>query len=245
VAMGSARRSIGRAAILFAAAAVAACGGDYGGDLGGGPDPAALSAARAQPSGDGQSGTAGQDLATPLRIVVVRGGTPAAGEAVTWSATGTGATLTPGVATTDADGISTSIWHLGSEVGTQSAQATVTGADGSPVTFTATAAAPGGGGGGGGGGGSNAVEIQLRSDGGNRFEPANVTIPVGTTVTWTWVGGFHDVTPGGTPGFTGSGQPVSSPHTFSQRFNAPGTYLYFCTVHGTPTSGMHGTIVVQ
>jgi plastocyanin len=87
--------------------------------------------------------------------------------------------------------------------------------------------------------------IQLRSDGGNRFDPANVTIPAGTTITWTWVSGFHDVTPGGTPGFTGSGQPVSAPHTFSQTFTTPGTYLFFCTVHGTPTSGMHGTIVVQ
>jgi plastocyanin len=124
-------------------------------------------------------------------------------------------------------------------VGAQHAEAAVTGADGSPVPFTATAVAPGGG------GGPSPVSIQLRSDGGNRFEPANVTIAAGTTVTWTWVGGIHNVTPAGAPTFTGSGSPVSAPHTFSQTFSSPGTYLYFCEVHGTATSGMRGTIVVQ
>jgi plastocyanin len=238
-------RSIGRMAVLLAAAGLTACGSN-GSDLGGGgPDPSALSAARSQPSGDGQSGTAGQDLANPLRIVVLRGAMPAAGAVVTWSATGTGASMTPNVETTGPDGISTSMWHLGTDVGTQQAQAAVTGADGSPVPFTATAVAPGGGGG-GGGGGSSPVTIQLRDDGGNnRFEPANVTIPVGTTVTWDWVGGIHNVMPTGNPVFTGSGNPVSAPHTFSQTFSTPGTYLYFCVVHGSPSGGMRGTIVVQ
>jgi plastocyanin len=105
------------------------------------------------------------------------------------------------------------------------------------VRFTATAVGPGSG--------PAPVGIELRSDGSNRFEPANVTIPVGTTVTWTWVGGFHDVTPNGNPGFTGSGQPVPAPHTFSQTFNTAGTYLYFCSVHGSPSAGMRGTIEVR
>ena len=238
--MVGASRNIGRTAVLLAAAALAACGSDNGSDLGGGPDPTALSAARSQPSGDGQSGTAGQDLANPLRIVILQGAAPAAGAVVTWSATGTGASMTPNVDTTGPDGISSSIWHLGSEVGAQSSQAAVTGgAEGSPVSFSATAAAvPGGG--------PSPVEIQLRNDGGNnRFEPANVTIPVGTTVTWSWVGGFHDVTPTGNPTFTGNGAPVSPPNTFSHTFDSPGTYLYFCSVHGAPNAGMHGTIVVQ
>lgn len=235
--MVSANRSIRRTAVLLAATALTACG-SYGSDLGGGPDPTALSAARSEPSGDGQSGTAGQDLANPLRIVILRGTTPTAGAIVTWSATGTGALLTPNVDTTGPDGISTSIWHLGSEAGAQRSQAAVTGgAEGSPVSFTATAAAPGGG--------PPPVEIQLRTDGGNRFEPANVTIPVGTTVTWTWVGGIHDVTPTGNPAFAGSGNPAPAPHTFAHTFNNPGTYLYFCSVHGSPNTGMRGTIVVQ
>ena len=236
--MVRANRSIGGMAVLLTAAALAACGSN-GGDLGGGPDPNALSAARSEPSGNGQSGTVGQDLANPLRILVLRGGAPAAGEVVTWSASGTGATLTPSSDVTGADGISTSVWHLGSEVGAQSSQATVAaGADGSPVSFSATAA--------GTGGGPAPVQIQLRNDGGNnRFEPANVTIPVGTTVTWNWVGGIHNVMPTGNPAFTGSGNPISAPHAFSHTFSSPGTYVYFCIVHGSASAGMRGTIVVQ
>ena len=38
---------------------------------------------------------------------------------------------------------------------------------------------------------------------------------------------------------------VAPPKTFSHSFNTPGTYLYFCSVHGSPTTGMRGTIVVQ
>jgi plastocyanin len=237
--MVTVRGSIQRTLVLLGTAALGACGSYGGGDLGGGPDPNALSAARSEPSGDRQTGTAGQDLANPLRVVILRGAVPTAGAVVTWGATGDGAAMDPVVDTTGADGISISKWHLGSQAGAQSAQAeVVVGADGSPVKFTATATPLGGG--------APPVEIQLRDDGGiNRFEPANVTIPAGTTVTWNWISGFHNVAPTGTPTFTGSGNPVSPPSTFSQTFNTPGTYLYFCLVHGSPTAGMRGTIVVQ
>jgi plastocyanin len=231
-------RSIAGAAVLLVSAVLAACGSDDGGDLGGGPDPAALSAARLEPSGNQQSGSAGQDLPSPLRIVIRRGATPTAGAVITWSAIGAGASMTPAVDTTGADGISSSVWHLGNAAGAQSSQAVVSGgADGSPVAFTAIASDPGA---------PAAVQIQLRNDGGNnRFEPANVSIPLGTTVTWSWAGGFHDVTPTGNPVFTPSGAPVPPPNTYSQTFNSPGTYLYFCSVHGSANSGMRGTIVVQ
>jgi plastocyanin len=236
--MLAANRWIGWTAVLLAATALSGCGDDYGGDLGGGgPSPAVLSAARSEPSGQGQSGTAGEDLAAPLRIVVLRGGVPEAGAVVTWNSSATGALLSPSVDTTGPDGISTSIWRLGGEAGTQRSQAAVAGgAEGSPVQFTANAAGPGGG--------PAPIEIQLRSNGGNRFTPDNVTIAVGTTVTWTWVDGFHDVV-SQNPAFSGSGDPVSAPHAFSQTFTTPGTYLYFCSVHGLPGSGMRGTIVVQ
>jgi plastocyanin len=232
-----ANRNLGTTAVLVAATALGGCGDDSGGDLGGGPSPAVLTAARAEPSGQGQSGPAGEDLATPLRIVVLRGDVPEAGAVVNWNSSATGAVLNPSVDTTGPDGISTSIWRLGSEGGVQRSQAAVAGADGSPVQFTATAVVPGGG--------PAPAEIQLRSDGGDRFVPDNVTIAAGTTVTWTWVSGFHNVTPTGSPAFTGSGNPNSAPRTFSQTFNTPGTYLYFCVVHGTATAGMRGTIVVQ
>ena len=225
-------------AVLLAAVGVTACGSDGGGDLGGGPDPAVRSAARSEPSGNGQSAVAGEDLANPLRIVVLRGDTPEAGAVVTWSTTGASALVTPAVDTTGADGISISRWHLGTGVGTQNAQASVTGgAEGSPVRFTATATPPGGG--------PETVEVQLRNDGGNRFEPRNVTIAVGTTVTWTWVGGFHDVTSTGDPAFAGSGDPISPPHSYSYTFTTAGAYRYFCSVHGSASAGMRGSIIVQ
>ncbi len=238
-------RRIRLAAGLVAAAAITGCSDSDGGDLGG-PDPAVRTAARAEPSGNGQSGTAGEDLASPIRIVVLRGSTPEAGAVVDWSVTDTGGFMTPQVDTTGPDGISTSIWHLGSAVGVQSSQAAVQGgANGAPVRFTATAEAPGGDEPPPPPPPPSEVEIQLLTSGGNRFQPANVTIPAGTTVTWTWVGGFHDVTATGTPAFPSSGAPVGPPETFSHTFNAPGTYLYFCSVHGSPTDGMRGTIVVQ
>ena len=222
------------ATALMAGATLAGCGSDNAGGGDQGPPPTTLTAARAAPSGDGQVGAPDADLAQPLRIIVRRGGDPEPGAVVAWAAPGTGASLTPAVDTTGADGISTSTWHLGTGLGLQSAQADVAGAEGSPIPFTATAANPGGG--------PAEVQIRLLNAGGNRFEPANVTVPVGTRITWTWVGGFHDVS---STAFAGSGDPVSPPHSYSLTFDTPGDYFYFCSVHGSPTGGMRGTIVVR
>lgn len=226
-------RNLRMGAALMLSAGAAACGS---GDGGSGPASAILQAARANPSGNNQTGMAGRELTNPLRIVVTRGGVPVSGAAVTWSTTVAGAFMTPPVDSTDANGIASSIWHLGNEVGSQASQAVVEGgAEGSPVTFAATVI----------GDPASGVTIQLVESGGNRFEPANVTIPAGTKVTWIWVGGFHDVTSAGEGTFPSSGAPVSPPHSYSFTFLSPGTYLYFCSVHGTPSNGMRGTIVVQ
>lgn len=235
--MATGRGSLGWVSGALAGTLLAGCGGDYGTDGGGGPSATTLSAARAEPSGNAQLGAAGEALAQPLRIVVRRGDDPEAGAVVTWSTPGTGASIAPAVDTTQADGIATSIWRLGTEPGVQSAEAEVAGAEGSPIQFTATATAPDGG--------ASEVQIRLLSSGGNRFEPANVTVSAGTKVTWTWVGGFHDINSTGASTFPGSGEPVIPPHSYSVTFDTPGTYLYFCSVHGDPASGMRGTIVVR
>jgi plastocyanin len=68
-------------------------------------------------------------------------------------------------------------------------------------------------------------------------------VPVGTTVTWT----NEDDTPHTVTaddhafdsGLFGKGQ------TYSHTFAAPGRYGYFCVPHGSPGSGMFGTVVVQ
>jgi plastocyanin len=88
--------------------------------------------------------------------------------------------------------------------------------------------------------------IRLVTDSsGSRFEPATITIAAGTTVTFTWASGFHNVVSSSSPGFESSLKLVSSPNSYSVTFTKPGTYVYFCSAHGTPDAGMRGTVVVQ
>jgi plastocyanin len=71
----------------------------------------------------------------------------------------------------------------------------------------------------------------------NRFTPAAIQVPVGTTVTWAFKDGFvpHDVV---ADGFS-SGEPRRK-GTFAHTFDRPGTFAYRCTVH----DGMTGRVVV-
>ena len=77
--------------------------------------------------------------------------------------------------------------------------------------------------------------------------PAVDTVAVGGSVTWSWagsVGASHDITPAEPPGFTERGTvPLPEPHTLT--FAAPGTYSYYCSIHGSADSGMRGRIVVR
>jgi plastocyanin len=88
---------------------------------------------------------------------------------------------------------------------------------------------------------SNAVSVND-----NFFDPANITITKGTTVTWTWRGNnMHSVT-SGMPGDANAGSvfdqgPMSS-GAFQFTFNNTGTFNYFCRVHG---AAMTGTVKVQ
>jgi plastocyanin len=73
----------------------------------------------------------------------------------------------------------------------------------------------------------------------NQYTPKDVAVAVGTTVTWTWGGGYsaHSVT------FDdGSGQPSTMTGTFAKTFNTAGKFNYHCTVHGT---AMSGSVTVQ
>jgi len=88
------------------------------------------------------------------------------------------------------------------------------------------------------------------------FSPADVTIPAGASVTFTNTSGTdHTVarcTPAacnGASGGTGtdatfSNSTVAVPAgvSFQHTFANPGTYVYYCTIHGYAT--MHGTITV-
>jgi len=86
------------------------------------------------------------------------------------------------------------------------------------------------------------------------FNPANITIKAGQTVTWQWTA-CTDTTGGygyGGPGCVthqimfddGSGalSPQQNQGTYNRTFQSAGTIKYHCTIHG---SYMSGQVVVQ
>jgi plastocyanin len=98
---------------------------------------------------------------------------------------------------------------------------------------------------GGGGGTPTPYTIQVVN---NSFSPSTLTVPVGTTVTWSWAAGAmdHNVVPDDGSMPSGSGVPASAPHTYTFTFGTAGTFHYHCQVHGGPGGvGMSGTVTVQ
>lgn len=86
----------------------------------------------------------------------------------------------------------------------------------------------------------------------NAFEPTTVTVSAGGEVTWTHTGGNpHSVTADdgsfdSHPGCSAGIGCMSRGDTFSVTFDEPGSYAYYCRVHGAPGGvGMSGTVVVE
>jgi plastocyanin len=76
------------------------------------------------------------------------------------------------------------------------------------------------------------------------FQPAQITIPAGTTVVWTQ-NSFLPHTVTADDGSFNSGT-MGNGDTFSHTFNEPGTYPYYCAFHGAPGGiGMAGVIIVE
>jgi len=71
------------------------------------------------------------------------------------------------------------------------------------------------------------------------FGPQTITVPVGTTVTWT----NNDDIPHTTVSTDGvfKSKVMDTDETFSYKFTKPGTYSYFCSVHPKMT----GKVIVQ
>ena len=90
------------------------------------------------------------------------------------------------------------------------------------------------------------VEVEVKN---NVFVPNNPFIVTGGSVTWTWVGSGHSVTPDGTPQFSPAAPVSNAPHTLTVVFPTAGVYSFHCTVHGTPgrygTGTMTGAVFVQ
>ena len=84
------------------------------------------------------------------------------------------------------------------------------------------------------------VEVGAQgNNGANAFAPAAVEVSPGTTVTWEWVDGYHNVV--STDGAFDSGEPEQGA-TFQHAFDSPGTFLYYCAPHRS--IGMKGAVVV-
>jgi plastocyanin len=70
------------------------------------------------------------------------------------------------------------------------------------------------------------------------YDPATITVPVGTTITWTNTDSVdHTVTADDRSWDSGH---IAQGQTFSRTFTTAGTFPYFCTIH----PNMKGTVIV-
>lgn len=82
-------------------------------------------------------------------------------------------------------------------------------------------------------GGGNSVAVVDFS-----FNPATLTLPKGTTVTWTNTGSTTHTVTADDGSFDSGNLPAGQ--TFSRTFSTAGTFAYHCTIHAS----MKGTITV-
>jgi plastocyanin len=78
----------------------------------------------------------------------------------------------------------------------------------------------------------------------NSFTPQTITIRVGDTVVWNNVAGSHNVVSDPAGALFTSGAVAVAPWTYSFTFTTTGTFGYHCQPHGSPGTGMFGTITV-
>ncbi len=79
----------------------------------------------------------------------------------------------------------------------------------------------------------------------NTFQLGAVQVGVGATVDWRNNGhNVHDIVPVGSKDWGVTASQFKPGAAYDHTFDKPGVYHYYCTIHGTPTSGMIGTIVV-
>jgi len=89
---------------------------------------------------------------------------------------------------------------------------------------------------------AGATNQVVTATGDNKFEPANVTIIQGESVTWNNDSGFHNVHFDDNS-FDQPPDPQPSPWTVPRTFLTPGTYTYYCEAHLT-SDNMRGTVTV-
>ncbi|WP_121823445.1 halocyanin domain-containing protein [Halostella salina] len=91
----------------------------------------------------------------------------------------------------------------------------------------------------------DAVTVEVGPGGNNVYESPAIRISPGTTVTWEWVQGSHNVAVESTPGeadWSGDESIETAEYSHEHTFETEGVYLYFCTPH--QSLGMKGAVVV-
>jgi adhesin/invasin len=185
---------------------------------------------------NGQTGTAGEQLANPISVHVTDQNSNAlAGVSVAWAVVGAGGSVSTASSLTNANGDATVLWTLGTAVGLDSLTASI--ATGASVTITATATAAG----------STIAKIsgdnQSVTAGTNsapmvvKVSNANGTGIAGATVNWTVVNGGALSAPSSTTDANGLASVVlatsAAPGTATVTATGPNGAVQF-SVTGTP-----------
>ncbi len=81
----------------------------------------------------------------------------------------------------------------------------------------------------------------------NSFQPETVTVEAGTEVIWENRGrNEHNVIPEDEdPDWTFEADQLQPGESVSHVFGEPGTYRYYCSIHGNVDIGMPGVVVVE
>jgi plastocyanin len=89
-------------------------------------------------------------------------------------------------------------------------------------------------------GATGAAEVEARNI---AFEPAQLTVAVGTTVTWTNADVVRHTVTSGAPGEPDGtfDEPLAAEGSASVTFDEPGTFVYHCDLH----RNMTGEVVVE
>jgi plastocyanin len=94
---------------------------------------------------------------------------------------------------------------------------------------------------------ANGITVVVLAIDNNFLAPA-ITVAAGTEVQFKNNGrNDHDVTPvdgAVAPAWGVTAENFGPKESYSRVFSLPGTYAYYCTIHGLPTAGMIGEIVV-
>jgi plastocyanin len=79
----------------------------------------------------------------------------------------------------------------------------------------------------------------------NTYRPDRLEVAAGTEVAWHNDGrNDHNVLPVEGDDWGADAEAFTPGDEYRHRFTEPGTYPYYCSLHGTTTKGMVGTIVV-